>query len=152
MKYIDPKFFRMKDQIDWKAQAENMKEIGGIVGELLKETDWKDVGAGAVKDLKGFAKRISYEAGLLKKMTPAQRRDLLKNGEKELGKLYASGKMATVRREWRGLKDTGSDFYEWLRMWGMLLATFSKDLVPAMMGTVHYRWMISYFCCHSFMD
>jgi benzoyl-CoA reductase/2-hydroxyglutaryl-CoA dehydratase subunit BcrC/BadD/HgdB len=60
--------------------------------------------------------------------------------------------MATVRREWRGVKDTGVDFYEWGRMWAMLLATFSKDLVPALMGAVHYRWMISYFCCHSFMD
>ena len=29
-KYPDPKFFRMKDRINWKAQAENMKEIGGI--------------------------------------------------------------------------------------------------------------------------
>ena len=44
VKYPDPKFFRCKDQIDWKKQAENIKEIGGIVGELLKETDWKDVG------------------------------------------------------------------------------------------------------------
>ena len=43
MKYIDPKFFRMKDQIDWKAQGRNMKEIAGIVGELVKETDWKAV-------------------------------------------------------------------------------------------------------------
>ncbi len=152
MKYIDPKFFRMKDQIDWKAQGENLKEIGGIVASLLKETDWKAYGKGLLDDWKRFGKRASYEAGLLKNMSKEEFLDFLKNGEKQLGKLYANGKMATVRREWRGIKDTGVDFYEWARMWGMLLATFSKDLVPALMGAVHYRWMISYFCCHSFMD
>ena len=151
-KYPDPKFFRFKDHINWKAQADNIKEIGGIVAELLKETDWKDVGKAAAGDMKAFAKRVSYEASLLRKMSAAEKKDLLLNGEKQLGKLYRSGKMATVRREWRGLKDTGVDFYEWCRMWGMLLATFSKDLIPALGGAVHYRWMISYFCCHSFMD
>ena len=55
-------------------------------------------------------------------------------------------------REWRGVKDTAYDFYEWARMWGMLLMTFSKDLIPALNSALHYRWMISYFCCHGFMD
>ena len=152
MKYIDPKNFRLKDEIDWKAQGKNIKEIAGIVGEMIKETDWKDVAASLKKDAKGTKKRLVHELDLLKNMSPDEIKDLILNGEKHLGKLYANGKMATVRREWRGLADTGVDFYEWMRMWAMLLATFSKDLVPAMMGTVHYRWMISYFCCHSFMD
>ena len=132
MKYIDPKNFRLKDEINWKAQAENMKEIAGIVGDLIKETDWKDVANSMGKDAKGFTKRIKHEAELLKNMSPDEFKDFVINGEKQLGKLYANGKMATVRREWRGVKDTGADFYEWARMWGMLLATFSKDLVPAM--------------------
>ena len=34
----------------------------------------------------------------------------------------------------------------------MLLMSFSKDLIPAMNQTLYYRWMVSYFCCHSFMD
>ncbi len=152
MKYIDPKNFRLKDEIDWKAQGKNIKEIAGIVGEMIKETDWKDVAASLKKDAKGTKKRLVHELDLLKNMSPDEIKDLILNGEKHLGKLYANGKMATVRREWRGVADTGVDFYEWMRMWAMLLATFSKDLVPAMMGTVHYRWMISYFCCHSFMD
>ncbi|MCF0137581.1 MAG: 2-hydroxyacyl-CoA dehydratase [Oscillospiraceae bacterium] len=76
----------------------------------------------------------------------------MKNGERQLGRLYAKGAMATVRREWRGVKDTAYDFKEWARMWGMLLMTFSKDLIPAMNSALHYRWMISYFCCHGFMD
>ncbi|PWL75590.1 MAG: 2-hydroxyacyl-CoA dehydratase [Clostridiales bacterium] len=74
------------------------------------------------------------------------------NGERRLGRLYRKGAMATVRREWRGIKDTAYDFYEWARMWGMLLMTFSKDLIPALNATLYYRWMVSYFCCHGFMD
>ena len=54
-KYPDPKFFRFKDHINWKAQADNIKEIGGIVAELLKETDWKDVGKATAGDMKAFA-------------------------------------------------------------------------------------------------
>ena len=88
----------------------------------------------------------------VKAMTPAERLDLLKNGEKHLGRLYRKGAMATVRREWRGLKDTAYDYKEWLRMWGMLLGTFSKDLIPALNTTFWYRWMISYMCCVGFMD
>ncbi|MBR3069532.1 MAG: hypothetical protein IKG62_05740, partial [Lachnospiraceae bacterium] len=124
-KYPDPKFFRYKDNIDWKAQAENMKEIAGIVAELVRETDWKEVGADMKEDVKAFKKRVAYEASLLRKMSPKEFKDFMINGEKHLGKLYRSGKMATVRREWRGIKDTGVDFYEWCKMWGMLLATFS---------------------------
>ena len=60
--------------------------------------------------------------------------------------------MSTVRREWRGVADTAYDFYEWLRMWGMLLGTFSKDLIPALNSVLHYRWMMSYLCCVGFMD
>ena len=43
MKYIDPKNFRLKDNINWKAQGENIKEIAGIVSDMIKETDWTDV-------------------------------------------------------------------------------------------------------------
>ena len=85
-------------------------------------------------------------------MTGQERLDLLKNGEKHLGRLYRKGAMATVRREWRGVKDTAYDYKEWLRMWGMLLGTFSKDLIPALNTTFWYRWMISYMCCVGFMD
>ena len=152
VKYPDPKFFRMKDHMNGKAQLENLKEVGGIIGGMLKGTDWKGVAKAMGKDWAAFGKRAKMEAGLFAKMTNEERLDWLLNGEKQLGKLYRNGKMATVRREWRGLKDTAYDYYEWLRMWGMLLSTFSKDLIPALNGAVHYRWMISYFCCHSFMD
>ena len=44
VKYPKPEFFRLKDHIDWKKQAANLREIGGIVGDIIKETDWKDAG------------------------------------------------------------------------------------------------------------
>ena len=97
-KYPDPKFFRYKDNIDWKAQAENMKEIAGIVAELVRETDWKEVGADMKEDAKAFKKRVAYEASLLRKMSPEEFKDFMINGEKHLGKLYRSGKMARYQR------------------------------------------------------
>ena len=119
---------------------------------MLKETDWKKFGSDRLKDIKDDGRRIAEEFQAVKAMTPAERLDLLKNGEKHLGRLYRKGAMATVRREWRGLKDTAYDYKEWLRMWGMLLGTFSKDLIPALNTTFWYRWMISYMCCVGFMD
>ncbi len=152
IKYPNPAFFRAKDNIDWKAQGENIKEIAGIAWDMIKATDWKAYGKKQLNNAKACAKRVKEEFEAIKKMTPDERRDLLKNGEKHLGRLYRSGSMATVRREWRGVKDTAYDFYEWLRMWGMLLTTFSKDLVPALNSVLHYRWMMSYLCCVGFMD
>jgi len=152
VKFPNPAFFRAKDNMDWKAQGENLKEVCSIIGDMLKETDWKDVSAKVKDGFKQDAARVKREFNDIKNMTPAQRKDLFENGEKRLGDLYRKGAMATVRREWRGAKDTAYDFYEWLRMWGMLLGTFSKDLVPALNSTFYYRWMISYMCCVGFMD
>ena len=58
------------------------------------------------------------------------KKDVILHGESVSAVCTAKGAMATVRREWRGIKDTAYDFYEWARMWGMLLMTFSKDLIP----------------------
>jgi len=91
-------------------------------------------------------------SALLRACADERKIDLILNGERHLGRLYRDGAMCTVRREWRGIKDTVYDFYEWARLWGMLLMSFSKDLIPAMNQTLYYRWMVSYFCCHSFMD
>ena len=152
IKYPNPSFFRAKDNMDWKKQGENLKEVGTIILDMLKETDWKKFGNDRLNDIKDDGRRIAEEFQAVKAMTPAERLDLLKNGEKHLGRLYRKGAMATVRREWRGMKDTAYDYKEWLRMWGMLLATFSKDLIPALNTTFWYRWMISYMCCVGFMD
>ena len=152
IQYPNPEFWKCKDEIDWAAQLDNLKEFGGIAWEMLKETDWKAFGQSWVDTFKADGKRIKGEYKDFMSLDAAGKKDRVINGEKSLGRLYRKGAMATVRREWRGIKDTAYDFYEWVRMWGMLLMTFSKDLVPAVNSALHYRWMISYFCCHSFMD
>lgn len=152
IQYPNPKFFRCKDEMDWKAQAENLKEVGGIFWDMLKETDWKAFGQSWIDTLKADGERIKDEYNAFMSLDAANKKDVILNGERSLGRLYRKGSMATVRREWRGIKDTAYDFYEWARMWGMLLATFSKDLVPAVNNLFWYRWMVSYFCCHGFMD
>ena len=151
-KYPNPAFFRTKNNMDWKAQGENLKEVFDIAKDMLLATDWKAFGARQKQGWIDFGKRVAEEAAEIAAMSCAERRELLLKGEKKLGRLYKKGAMATVRREWRGVADTAYDFYEWLRIWGMLLGTFSKDLVPALNSVLHYRWMMSYLCCVGFMD
>lgn len=152
IQYPNPNLFKCKDEINWAAQWENVKEFGAIAWDLIKATDWQKFGQDRVDDLKADAKRIGEEYADFMALSDEEKWDRVINGERSLGRLYRKGAMATVRREWRGIKDTAYDFYEWARMWGMLLATFSKDLIPALNGALLYRWMISYFCCHGFMD
>ena len=152
IQYPNPEFFRCKDEINWKAQWENLKEVGTIAWDMLKATDWKQFGLDRIEDAKADGKRVKEEFDAFMALDAENKKDVILNGERRLGRLYRKGAMATVRREWRGIKDTAYDFYEWARMWGMLLMTFSKDLVPALNATLYYRWMVSYFCCHGFMD
>lgn len=152
VKYPNPKFFKAKDNMDWKKQGENLLEVGKICVDIFKDSDqkafWKKQLDRTIDDLK----RVKLEIKQGIEMTPEERKDVFLNGEKTLGKLYRKGDMATVRREWKGAVDTAYDFWEWCRMWGMLIGTFGKDLVPALNTTFHYRWMISYMCCVGFMD
>ena len=150
--YPNPKFFKAKDNIDWKKQGENLMTCVKIFAEMFKETDWNRFFEGQKNNAVAFADRVKEEYAAFMALDAANKKDVILNGERRLGRLYRKGAMATVRREWRGIKDTAYDFYEWARMWGMLLMTFSKDLIPALNSALHYRWMISYFCCHGFMD
>ncbi len=152
IQYPNPEFWRCKDEMSWDKQKENLLEVGGIFWDMFKETDWKAFGQGWLNTLKADGKRIKGEFADFMALDCEGKKDRILNGERSLGRLYAKGAMATVRREWRGIKDTAYDFYEWARMWGMLLMTFSKDLIPALNSALYYRWMISYFCCHGFMD
>ncbi len=61
-KYPNPKFFRMKDKMDWKRQAENVAEIAEICKEIARETDWKAAGAKHLKGWKDFGLRVADEA------------------------------------------------------------------------------------------
>ena len=150
--YPNPKFFKAKDNIDWKKQGENLMTCVKIFAEMFKETDWNKFFEGQKNNAIAFADRVKEEFAAFMALDAANKKDVILNGERRLGRLYRKGAMATVRREWRGIKDTAYDFYEWARMWVMLLMTFSKDLIPALNSALHYRWMISYFCCHGFMD
>ena len=150
--YPNPKFFKAKDNIDWKKQGENLMTCMKIFAEMFKETDWNKFFEGQKNNAIAFADRVKEEYAAFMALDAANKKDVILNGERRLGRLYRKGAMATVRREWRGIKDTAYDFYEWARMWGMLLMTFSRDLIPALNSALHYRWMISYFCCHGFMD
>ena len=152
IQYPNPEFWKAKDEMNWDKQKENLLEVGGIFWDMLKATDWKAFGKGWVDTLKADGERIKGEYKDFMALDAEGKKDRILNGERSLGRLYAKGAMATVRREWRGIKDTAYDFYEWARMWGMLLMTFSKDLIPALNSALWYRWMISYFCCHGFMD
>ncbi len=150
--FPNPKFFKAKDNIDWKKQGENLMTCMKIFAEMFKETDWNRFFEGQKNNAVAFADRVKEEYAAFMALDAANKKDVILNGERRLGRLYRKGAMATVRREWRGIKDTAYDFYEWARMWAMLLMTFSKDLIPALNSALHYRWMISYFCCHGFMD
>ena len=152
IQYPNPAFWKAKDEINWAAQWENLKEVGGIAWDLLKETDWKKFGEDRINDVKSDGQRVKEEFQDFMALDKDGKIDRIVNGEKSLGRLYRKGAMATVRREWRGVKDTAYDFYRWAKTWGMLLMTFSHDLVPALNATLYYRWMVSYFCCHGFLD
>ena len=152
IQYPNPAFWKAKDEINWAAQWENLKEVGGIAWDLLKETDWKKFGEDRINDVKADGQRVKEEFNDFMALDKDGKIDRIVNGEKSLGRLYRKGAMATVRREWRGVKDTAYDFYRWAKTWGMLLMTFSHDLVPALNATLYYRWMVSYFCCHGFLD
>ena len=100
-KFPNPEFFRAKTEMDWKAQAANLKEFGSIALDLIKETDWKAFGRKQKEHFLDNMNRVAREAKTVAAMTCAERKDLLLNGEKHLGALYRKGDMATVRREWR---------------------------------------------------
>ena len=150
--YPNPKFYLHKDHINWKANAENLKEVYDICVDMWKETDWNAFWDRQKFKVDDFKARLSREAKTVASMSLDEKLDLLVNGERHLGYLYRDGDMTTVRREWRGVVDTAYDFWEWAKMWGMFLKTFGMDLIPALGMTFHYRWMISYFNAHGFMD
>ena len=54
VQYPNPKFFKAKDNIEWKKQGENLKEVMGIFGKMLAGTDWKAFGEGMVDILRGI--------------------------------------------------------------------------------------------------
>ena len=91
IKYPNPGFFRAKDQMDWKAQGENLKEVMEISMGLIKETDWKAFAAGQKKNALDFAKRVAEEFQELAALPPEERKEVFLHGERKLGRLYKKG-------------------------------------------------------------
>ena len=61
-KYPNPAFFRTKNNMDWKAQGENLKEVFDIAKDMLLATDWKAFGARQKQGWIDFGKRVAEEA------------------------------------------------------------------------------------------
>ena len=70
-KYPNPAFFRAKDNMDWKAQGENLKEVFDIAKDMLLATDWKAFGARQKQGWIDFAKRVAEEASEIAAMSCA---------------------------------------------------------------------------------
>ena len=76
LQYPNPKIWKCKDNIDWKAQAANLKEVGGIFVEMLKETDWKAYGARQKYLAKQFADRVKEEFQAVMALDAAGKREV----------------------------------------------------------------------------
>ena len=76
-KYPNPAFFRTKNNMDWKAQGENLKEVFDIAKDMLLVTDWKAFGARQKQGWIDFGKRVAEEAAeieaLIAKRTEARK-------------------------------------------------------------------------------
>lgn len=93
VKYPNPKFFKAKDRMDWAAQAENLKLVGGIFWDMFKETDWKKFGEGWKNILISDRDRIKEEYKAFAAASMKDKIDLILNGERHLGRLYRDGAM-----------------------------------------------------------
>ena len=76
VQYPNPKFWKAKDNIDWKKQGENLKEVVGIFGGMLKETDWQQYGKNCVSVLKSDGERIKGEFNDFMALDNAEKQDL----------------------------------------------------------------------------
>ena len=59
--YPNPKFFKAKDNIDWKKQGENLMTCVKIFAEMFKETDWNKFFEGQKNNAIAFADRVKEE-------------------------------------------------------------------------------------------
>ena len=59
--YPNPKFFKAKDNIDWKKQGENLMTCMKIFAEMFKETDWNRFFEGQKNNAIAFADRVKEE-------------------------------------------------------------------------------------------
>ena len=86
--YPNPKFWKAKDNIDWKKQGENAAEFLGIAWDLLKATDWKQFGQDRLNDCKADWERVKGEYTDFMALDKNEKWDRVVNGERSLGRLY----------------------------------------------------------------
>ena len=137
---------------NWEWAKKNLPRDLKIWKELIAEVDWKDVGKNVKENLKAAGKQLAEDVKAVAAKTPEERKDLLINGEKRLGKLYRKGQMAFVRREWRGVESTARDFVGWLGVWAEMSKMVMKDPVSIAEGLFEYRWLSSYLSLPAFVD
>lgn len=140
----------LKNNVAWLKK--NFKSDMKIWKELVSEVDWKDVRQGVKNDAVAACARIADEAKEVKTMNWAERRDLLLNGEKHLGRLYQKDKIAFTRREWKGVESTARDFVGWMKLWGTMSGMVVADPPSVMEGLFEYRWLSSYLSIPAFVD
>ena len=80
VQYPNPKFWKAKDNINWKKQGENLMEVMGIFGDMLKDTDWKAFGKGAIEGCKADIERIKGEYKDFMALDNAEKWDRVVNG------------------------------------------------------------------------
>ena len=140
----------LKNNLKWAKK--NVPQDLKLCIELISEVDWMDVGRKVKKDFKATKERITDEAKTFAAMSGKERMDVLVNGEKHLGRLYQSGKIAFTRREWRGIESTARDFVGWLKTWGVMAGMVMQDPVSIAEGLFEYRWLSSYLALPAFAD
>lgn len=140
----------LKNNLEWAKK--NIPQDLKIWKELISEVDWKDVKENIKKDFQATKERITDEVKTVANMSGSERLDLLVNGEKHLGRLYRSGKIAFTRREWRGVESTARDFVGWLKIWGIMSSMVMKDPISIAEGLFEYRWFSSYLALPAFAD
>ncbi len=140
----------LKSNLKWAKK--NVPQDLKIWKELISEVDWKDVGRKVKKDFKATGERIADEAKTFASMSGKERIDVVMHGEKRLGRLYQSGKIAFTRREWKGVEGTARDFAGWLKTWGVMMGMVMKDPLSIAEGLFEYRWLSSYLALPAFAD
>lgn len=68
------------------------------------------------------------------------------------GKLLSDRNAILKHREWRGVRDTVYDYFQWLSLWGLLIKWLLSHPIQNVKAIFRYRWMYTYLTVPSFFD
>ena len=114
----------LKTNIEWLKK--NMGPDLKIWTQMIKEIDWSEVKRKTKLSLERDKDRIVGEFKSFMAMSPAEKMDIIMNGDKHLGWLYKKDAIAFSRREWKGLKSVGIDFFGWMKIWAGMMSMIMK--------------------------